>query len=89
MNTGRTLFAQLVDSHNTKGRGIFWRFSSKVSVEGGRKRVRRGVRHPVAEWDKNNVIVDKRGKPLLAGLRQIQSLAQWWVRLKTPHTQQI
>src|SRR5205823_4021910 len=33
------------------GAYAFGRTTSKVSVEEGRKRVRRGVRRPVAEWD--------------------------------------
>jgi DNA invertase Pin-like site-specific DNA recombinase len=33
------------------GAYVFGRTTSKVSVEAGRKRVRRGVRRPVAEWD--------------------------------------
>ena len=33
------------------GAYAFGRTTSKVSVEGGRKRVRRGVRRPMAEWD--------------------------------------
>jgi hypothetical protein len=33
------------------GAYAFGRTMSTVSIEGGRKRVRRGVRRPVAEWD--------------------------------------
>jgi len=33
------------------GAYAFGRTTSKVSVEDGRKRVRRGVRRPLAEWD--------------------------------------
>jgi hypothetical protein len=43
--------AQHSDQSNLRRRYAFGRTTSKVSVEQGRKRVRRGVRRPMAEWD--------------------------------------